>query len=126
MTLQKRRDMVVITDEGQTFPDCLPSQSPTHPSTPLSTPHEDESTRMIITEEGQPIDVPKGYRNNGLRGSTQSNHSPLPVKSPVKSSEEYSPSQISQSSSYPVGTKKHIWLPPRSLLLLSGESRYLW
>ena len=85
--------------------------------------------RVIITEEGKTIAVPDDYRNNSLHGSTQSN---LQSNRQSKHSlTDLTPSQISQSSNpqsnnYPIGTKKHIWLPPRSLLLLSGEARYLW
>ena len=66
----------------------------------------------ILTEDKTTIPQPDDYRNNSLRGSTQSN--------------AQSNLRAFQSNTYPVGTKKHIWLPPRSLLLLSGESRYLW
>ena len=94
--------------------------------------------RVIITEEGKTIAVPDGYRNNSLRGSIKSNpQSNLQSNRQSKHSPaDLTPSQISQSSNlqssnpqsnnYPIGTKKHIWLPPRSLLLLSGEARYLW
>ena len=149
MTLQKRRDLVVITDDDQRI--SVPSSSSTHhPSTSFD---GDGLTRarVIITEDGKAIAVPDDYRNNGLHGSSQSNpqsnpqsnNSLLPVKpasansfsdkpldeyilDECESSTDQTPSQISQSNNYPVGTKKHIWLPPRSLLLLSGESRYLW
>ena len=94
--------------------------------------------RVIITEEGKTIAVPDDYRNNSLRGSIKSNpQSNLQSNRQSKHSPaDLTPSQISQSSNlqssnpqsnnYPIGTKKHIWLPPRSLLLLSGEARYLW